>query len=41
MKTVYRHVIVPAIRYGATVMDVVFGEDAGKSEGQRGTTAKP
>jgi hypothetical protein len=26
-ETVYRHVIVPAIRGGATVMDGVFGED--------------
>jgi hypothetical protein len=25
-ETVYRHVIVPAIRGGATVMDDVFGE---------------
>jgi integrase len=30
-ETVYRHVIVPAIRGGATVMDAVFGEGAGKS----------
>jgi len=26
-ETVYRHVIVPAIRGGATVMDNVFGAD--------------
>jgi integrase len=26
-ETVYRHVIVPAIRGGATVMDDVFGDD--------------
>ena len=26
-ETVYRHVIVPAIRGGATVMDGVFGDD--------------
>jgi len=25
-ETVYRHVIVPAIRGGATVMDAVFGD---------------
>jgi integrase len=35
-ETVYRHVIVPAIRGGATVMDAVFGDadDAGKGDGQ-------
>lgn len=27
-ETVYRHVIVPAIRGGASVMDQVFGETA-------------
>lgn len=32
-ETVYRHVIVPAIRGGATVMDDVFGEAAGTSAG--------
>jgi integrase len=38
-ETVYRHVIVPAIRGGATVMDNVFGAD---EEGdQPGTTAAP
>jgi hypothetical protein len=26
-ETVYRHVIVPAIRRGATVIDDVFGDD--------------
>jgi hypothetical protein len=26
-ETVYRHVIVPAIRGGASVMDTVFGDD--------------
>ena len=26
-ETVYRHVIVPAIRGGASVMDAVFGDD--------------
>ena len=40
-ETVYRHVIVPAIRGGATVMDAVFGEDEGKRHGPRGTTAAP
>ena len=36
-ETVYRHVIVPAIRGGATVMDAVFGEadDAGDEDDQR------
>ena len=38
-ETVYRHVIVPAIRGGATVMDSVFGADDG--DDQRGTTAAP
>jgi integrase len=38
-ETVYRHVIVPAIRGGATVMDNVFGADDG--DDQRGTTAAP
>jgi integrase len=39
-ETVYRHVIVPAIRGGATVMDSVFGDvdDAGNGDRQRGTT---
>ena len=36
-ETVYRHVIVPAIRGGATVMDNVFGADHG--DDQPGTTA--
>ena len=36
-ETVYRHVIVPAIRGGATVMDKVFGADDG--DGQPGTAA--
>jgi integrase len=40
-ETVYRHVIVPAIRGGATVMDQVFG-DAGDGDDQPGTaTATP
>jgi hypothetical protein len=39
-ETVYRHVIVPAIRGGATVMDSVFGDvdDAGNGDRQRSTT---
>ena len=43
-ETVYRHVIVPAIRGGATVMDAVFGDadDAdngdGNGDGETGTT---
>src|SRR6266568_7572456 len=36
-ETVYRHVIVPSIRGGATVMDAVFGEDESKRYGQRDT----
>lgn len=31
-ETVYRHVIVPAIRGGATVMDGVFGDDDAESK---------
>ncbi len=38
-ETVYRHVIVPTIRGGATVMDNVFG--AGDEDDQPGTAAKP
>jgi integrase len=40
-ETVYRHVIVPAIRGGATVMDAVFGDadDAGEEDDQVGTTS--
>jgi hypothetical protein len=34
-ETVYRHVIVPAIRGGATVMDSVFGD----ADGETGTAA--
>jgi hypothetical protein len=30
-ETVYRHVIVPAIRGGASVMDDVFGEQASQA----------
>ncbi|MFY9652437.1 MAG: hypothetical protein WBF20_27570 [Trebonia sp.] len=39
-ETVYRHVIVPAIRGGATVMDAVFGDadDADDGDGEPGTT---
>jgi len=42
-ETVYRHVIVPAIRGGASVMDAVFGDadDADNGDGQPGTTAAP
>jgi hypothetical protein len=36
--TVYRHVIVPAIRGGASVMDAVFG-DEDNGDGQPGTAA--
>jgi hypothetical protein len=40
-ETVYRHVIVPAIRGGATVMDAVFGDadNTGKGDGPGGTNA--
>jgi hypothetical protein len=41
-ETVYRHVIVPAIRGGATVMDTVFGDqshDRGNGSGP-GETAE-
>ncbi len=42
-ETVYRHVIVPAIRGGATVMDAVFGDadDAANGDGQPGSTGAP
>jgi integrase len=40
-ETVYRHVIVPAIRGGATVMDTVFGDDAEDEEGAAGKAATP
>jgi hypothetical protein len=36
-ETVYRHVIVPAIRGGATVMDGIFG-DTGEGDDRRDTT---
>jgi hypothetical protein len=37
-ETVYRHVIVPAIRGGATVMDTVFGsaDDSDNGDGETG-----
>ena len=37
-ETVYRHVIVPAIRGGATVMDDVFG-DLSNGDDRPGNTA--
>jgi integrase len=37
-ETVYRHMIVPAIRGGASVMDTVFGGD---SENEENATAAP
>ncbi len=39
-ETVYRHVIVPAIRGGATVMDQVFGQTDGGDD-QQGANAAP
>jgi len=38
-ETVYRHVIVPAIRGGATVMDSDFGDTSDDGDDQPGTTA--
>ncbi len=38
-ETVYRHVIVPAIRGGASVMDTVFGDDSREEAAQRSTAA--
>jgi hypothetical protein len=38
---VYRHVIVPAIRGGATVMDEVFKEPDPANAGEPGGNAKP
>jgi hypothetical protein len=38
-ETVYRHVIVPAIRGGATVMDQVFGDTDGDGQPGTATTA--
>jgi integrase len=40
-ETVYRHVIVPAIRGGATVMDAVFGDDPEDKKGAAGVAATP
>ena len=40
-ETVYRHVIVPTIRGGASVMDTVFGEDAENENGAVDATATP
>jgi integrase len=40
-ETVYRHVIVPAIRGGATVMDTVFGDDPEDGNGAAGVAATP
>jgi integrase len=40
-ETVYRHVIVPAIRGGASVMDTVFSQDAENENGAADTTAAP
>ena len=40
-ETVYRHVIVPAIRGGASVMDAVFGDDEGNENGAAGEAAAP
>ena len=40
-ETVYRHVIVPAIRGGATVMDAVFGDDAEDEKGAADVAATP
>ena len=40
-ETVYRHVIVPAIRGGANVMDTVFGDDAEHENGAADMAATP
>ncbi len=40
-ETVYRHVIVPAIRGGANVMDTVFGEDPEDGSGAADVAATP
>ena len=40
-ETVYRHVIVPAIRGGANVMDTVFGDDPENGTGAVGVAATP
>jgi integrase len=40
-ETVYRHVIVPAIRGGASVMDAVFGDEPENDEGEDDAAAMP
>ena len=40
-ETVYRHVIVPAIRGGASVMDTVFGDDTERGNGAADAAATP
>ncbi len=40
-ETVYRHVIVPAIRGGANEMDTVFGDDAEHENGAADMAATP
>jgi integrase len=40
-ETVYRHVIVPAIRGGANVMDAVFGDDSQDGSGAADVAATP
>jgi len=40
-ETVYRHVIVPAIRGGASVMDNVFGDDQQNENGAADEAAAP
>jgi integrase len=40
-ETVYRHVIVPAIRGGASVMDTVFGDDQQNENGAADEAAAP
>jgi len=40
-ETVYRHVIVPAIRGGASVMDTVFADDSEDGNGAAGVAATP
>jgi hypothetical protein len=40
-QTVYRHVVVPAIRGGASVMDTFFGDDAENENGAAGVAATP
>jgi integrase len=40
-ETVYRHVIVPAIRGGANVMEAVFGDDSEDGSGAADVAATP